>query len=279
MKGVSLLTLVVLLAFHCPAFGGQEKTGDPSLPWKVLSPGLSFLRWEVRSSEAPANTIAIFRVDPLLWSFRVFFNRDPKTIKDWQQITGASVVWNGGFYQENFDPAGRILVNGASFGPFKNRHMKGMFLAEPKRGVQHLPRATLIDLKNSSEETISSYDQGIQSFPILLDPRGQVRVNPSNFRAARTVLAQDRQGLIYVLITEKPLFTLFDLGNYLKGLPFGFQMVLNLDGGLRSQAWARVGEFSYHFTGQGEDRNASVLFFPGPIKIPSVIGIFPRGGH
>ena len=166
--------------------------------------------------------MAILRVEPELWTFRVFFNREPKTIKEWQQSTGATVICNGGFYQENFEPAGRIVVNGISLGPFRNRHMKGMFLAEPKKGFERLPKATLIDLKDvKSEEIISAYDQGIQSFPVLLDPKGQVRVNQSNFQANRTVLGQDRLGNLYILITEKPSFTLYDLGHYLKGLPFG----------------------------------------------------------
>ena len=58
--------------------------------------------------------------------------------------------------------------------PLKNSSMKGMFLAEPKKGFEQIPRARLIDLKEeNSEEIVSRYDQGIQSFPILLDPRGR----------------------------------------------------------------------------------------------------------
>ncbi|MBI4767435.1 MAG: phosphodiester glycosidase family protein, partial [Deltaproteobacteria bacterium] len=220
------------------------------------------------------------RIDPEFWSFRVFFDREPKTIKEWQQRTRAAVTCNGGFYQENFLPAGRILVNGTFWGPLKNRHMKGMFLAEPKKGFEHLPKATLIDLKGSDrEERISSYEQGIQSFPILLDPAGQVRVNPSSFQANRTVLAQDRSGNIFILITEKPFFTLYDFGQYLKGLPFGFQFILNLDGGLRTQLAIQVKAFNYLFTGQGERREPSRFFSPEPVKLPSVIGVFPRGQH
>ncbi len=261
--------------------GAQEKSIPAPVFWQTLSPGLSFLRWEVRSlNNVLNNTLVVLRLDPEFWSFRVFFDREPKTIKEWQQRTRASIVCNGGFYQENFQPAGRILVNGASLGPFKNRHMKGMFLSEPKKGFEHLPKATLIDLKeSSSEEKISSYEQGIQSFPILLDPAGQVRVNPSNFQANRTVLAQDRSGNIFILITEKPFFTLYDFGNYLKGLPFGFRFVLNLDGGLRTQLAVQVKPFNYLFTGQGEGIETKLFFSSEPVKLPSVIGVFPRGQH
>ncbi len=280
MKSISLFPILILLFFFPSTVRGQEKPNPPSVPWQALSPGLSFLRWEIRSQNVGVNTMAILRVDPELWTFRVFFNREPKTIKEWQQSTGATVICNGGFYQENFEPAGRIVVNGNSLGPFRNRHMKGMFLAEPKKGFERLPKATLIDLKDDkSEEIISAYDQGIQSFPVLLDPKGQVRVNQSNFQANRTVLGQDRLGNLYILITEKPSFTLYDLGHYLKGLPLGLQFILNLDGGNRTQLMIQVKGFKYLFSGQEEGKETTLLFFRDPVRLPSVIGIFPRGRH
>jgi hypothetical protein len=129
----------------------------------------------------------------------------------------------------------------------------------------------------NSEEKISAYEQGIQSFPILLDPKGQVRVNPSNFQANRTILADDHSGMIYLIITEKPFFTLYVYGNYLKRLPFRFRFILNLDGGYRTQMAIRVNAFNYLFTGQGEGNDVSRLFSIDPVKLPSVIGLFPRG--
>lgn len=274
-----VLALFILFFFPSP-FQGQEKPNPPLIPWQTLSQGLSFIRWGVHSQNTGVNSMVALRIEPELWTFRVFFNREPKTIKEWQQTTGATVVCNGSFYQENFEPAGRILVNGTSLGPFRNRHMKGMFLAEPKKGFEHLPKATLIDLKNEkSEEMISSYEQGIQSFPILLDPKGQVRVNQSSFQANRTVLGLDRYGNLYILITEKPTFTLYDLGHYLKSLPLSFQFILNLDGGNRTQLMVQTKGFKYLFTGKEDATETTRFLFPDPVRLPSVIGIFPRGLH
>ncbi|MBI5603796.1 MAG: phosphodiester glycosidase family protein, partial [Deltaproteobacteria bacterium] len=280
MKRIYGPILIFFFFFTPLPLEGEEKPRPVPIPWQILSPGLSFYRWEVHSQNVTVNTLAILRIDPELWSFRVFFNREPKTIKEWHQSTGATILCNGGFYQENFNPAGRILVNGTSLGPFKNRHMKGMFLAEPQKGFEHLPKAALIDLKDDkSEEIIASYSQGVQSFPILLDPKGQVRVNQSNFQANRTVLAQDGTRHLYIIITEKPLFTLYNLGHYLKALPFGFQFILNLDGGNRTQLLVQIKAFKYLFTGQGEGSDPTRFFFGEQIRLPSVIGIFPRGRH
>jgi uncharacterized protein YigE (DUF2233 family) len=278
MKPITIGLLLSLLFFTPFPLRGEEKPTVPGIRWQTLSPGLFFYRFEVRSPNNPVNIIAVLRIDPDLWAFRVFFNREPKSIREWQQQTGAGVICNGGLYQENFLPAGKIVSNGTHLGPSRNRHMKGMFLSEPKKGFENLPKATLIDLKDpKSEELISFYDQGIQSFPVLLDPQGQVRVNQSAFQANRTLLAQDQKGYLYILVSEKPYFTLYDLGHYLKSLSFGFRFILNLDGGFRTQLSVQIKEFKYLFTGQEDRSETSRLFFPESIKLPSVIGLFPRG--
>jgi uncharacterized protein YigE (DUF2233 family) len=277
MKRVIALLPLFLLVLQAGAFS-QDKTPLPSIPWNTPAPGLSFYRWEVRNRETLLDTLVILRLQPELWAFRVFFNREPKTMKEWQQTTGAPILCNGGFYQENFLPAGRILVNGTSIGPFNNKAMKGMLLSEPKKGFEALPKATLIDLKDpQSEQLIASYEQGIQSFPILLDSKGRVRVDESSFQANRTILARDRQGILYLIITEKPYFTLYRLGHYLKELPLGLELVLNLDGGTRTQLHIQVKQFKYLFEGQGNSLEPARLFSPDrAVKLPTVLGIFPR---
>ncbi|MEW6188343.1 MAG: phosphodiester glycosidase family protein [Thermodesulfobacteriota bacterium] len=278
MKSIKWFIILSLFIFSPPLSWGQDLPLSGTTGWRSLAPGLSWLRWVVREERLAPNTLAILRIDPEIWAFRVFYNLEPKTLKEWQQSTKAVVVCNGGFYRENFQPAGRILVNGTSLGPTRNRYMKGMFLAEPRKGLDHLPKATLIDLKEpNSEEKISLYEQGIQSFPILLDSKGQVRVNPSSFQANRTIVAEDPSGFIYLIITEKPSFTLHDFGVYLKNTPFRFRFVLNLDGGYRTQLAVRINSFNYFFAGQGENKEVSRLFAVDPVRLPSVIGIFPRG--
>lgn len=266
--------------FFLPSLVRAEKTPPGTIPWRSLSPGLSFIRWPVQTSEGQDNNLAILRIDPEQWVFKVFFNKEPKSVEEWQQSTGAAVICNGGYFQENFLPAGRILANGGSVGPLKNKAMKAMFLAEPKKGLSQLPKATIIDLKDpDSEEKISFYEQGIQSFPVLLDPRGQVRVNPSNFQDSRTVIAQDQSGMIYLMVTEKAYFTLFDLGNYLKALPLNLRFVLNLDGGSKTQLLVRTGNYNFRFAGRSDTSPAARLFISETVKLPSIIGLFPRGQH
>jgi hypothetical protein len=277
MKPLFLILILCCFLSGASLAGGEEKLISDGT-WKILSPGLLINRWEARSPSNPTNILTLLRIDPNLWSARVFFDREPRTIKEWQRKTGAPVVCNGGFYQEDNEPVGRIVSNGVNFGPGKNRHMKGMFLSEPKKGFENLPKTILIDLKDKERmDWISSYEQGIQSFPILLDPQGQVRVNPSGFQANRTALAQDEKGYLYIIISEKPYFTLHNFGHYLKSLPLGFRFVLNLDGGSRTQLMVQLKTFQYLFTGQEGKTDTSRLFFFDPQKLPLVIGFFPRG--
>lgn len=275
-------SVLILLFMFCICLIPAERAGSQNrgVPWKELAPGLAFCSWPVRSGAQVLDTIVMLRIKPDQWAFKVFYNAVPKTLQEWQQAAGAPIVVNGGFFQENFRPAGRILVGGTSFGPLRNKAMKGMFLAEPKKGWEQIPKARLIDLKDEGfEETMARYEQGVQSFPVLLDPKGQVRVNSSSFQANRTVIAQDSQGHILILVTEKPYFTLYDLGNYLKKMPLGLTFALNMDGGYRTQLSVQLKNFKYILGGQGEAQEPARLFFPeGAVKLPSVIGIFPRGG-
>jgi uncharacterized protein YigE (DUF2233 family) len=273
--------LIILLGALFFSFfpGPRAEIKEPKAGWTALSPGLWWQRWEIREGNGSPNTLVLFRIDPSLWAMKVFFDPTPKTITEWQEATRATLVVNGGFYQENFQPAGRIIADGTYYGPAKNRHMKGMFLAEPRKGFEHLPPAVLIDLKEEgAEEKMKAYNQGLQSFPILLDPQGLVRVNPSTFQANRTAVAEDLEGKIYFLITERPFFTLYDFGNYLKQLPVKWRMALNLDGGSRTQLAVRIYRFRYTFSGQGEGKEVSRFFSSSPVKLPSVIGVFPKGG-
>ena len=102
----SFLLFLSLLFFFSPSLQGEE---NPPPPPPIGNPFLRdylSLAGVVRPSNVPDNTLAILRIDPELWSFRVFFNKEPKTIKEWQQLTGAPVLCNGGYYQENLTRPG-----------------------------------------------------------------------------------------------------------------------------------------------------------------------------
>ena len=123
-KVLILLNLFFFWALTSPASGAEVQPLGP--PWKELAPGLSFSRWPVQSaSQAVLDVITILRLKPDQWAFKVFYSPTPKTLQEWQAATNAPIVCNGGFYQENFRPAGRILVNGVSIGPLEKQLHEG----------------------------------------------------------------------------------------------------------------------------------------------------------
>lgn len=74
----------------------------------------------------------------------------------------------------------------------------------------------------------------LQSFPVLVRPGGQLGYGPereSGARARRTVIAQDVQGRILLMVAPLGHFTLHELSAYLTTLDLNLDLAVNLDGG------------------------------------------------
>ena len=105
-------------------------------------------------------------------------------------------------------PCGLVIADGKPIGPKGNRQMRGMFVAEPKGMSPDLPRATILDLLDHPVDPKKlPWTQGVQSFPLLLDYKGNIRVKDSEKKSHRTVIATDRNGNILVFNTSNRFFT------------------------------------------------------------------------
>jgi len=102
----------------------------------------------------------------------------------------------------------------------------------------------------------------VQSFPLLLDYKGKIRVKNSEKRSHRTVIATDRNGNILVFSTTGRFFTLFGMAEFLKGSKFDIDSALNLDGGTESQVFIKTKDFEF--------------YSPPPGRIPSAISSISR---
>jgi len=74
----------------------------------------------------------------------------------------------------------------------------------------------------------------LQAFPILVQPGGQLGFGAEreNYaRARRTVIGQDREGRILLIVAPRGHFTLHQLSRYLTESDLGLDIALNLDGG------------------------------------------------
>jgi uncharacterized protein YigE (DUF2233 family) len=275
---VTARVFAILLAFCLGLAGpGAAKAGNlsHSAPqWQAIGRGLSFSRVEVLHDQEVAATLAVVKVDPALNAFRVYHS-SPKDILAWQQELKATVVFNGSFYKHDSSPCGLVVSDGKLIGPARNSQMRGMFVSEPKGVSPDLPRATILDLLAAPLNPRQlPWTQGVQSYPLLLDHKGAVRVLKSDKRANRTVIAADRNGNILVFNCPSRYFTLYEFANFLKNSKFDIDSALNLDGGTEAQMLIKTKDFEY-FSPSWESSIGN-LIDQERYRLPTVIGVFPR---
>jgi len=118
----------------------------------------------------------------------------------------------------------------------------------------------------------------VQSYPLLLDYKGQIRVRNSPKTAQRTVIAIDRHGYILILNTNAAYFTLYDFAHFLKASGLEIDSALNLDGGREAQLYIKTKDFEKFSPSSWESRLGNLVsqekfwlprwwaFFPARIK-------------
>ena len=115
----------------------------------------------------------------------------------------------------------------------------------------------------------------MQSFPLLLDYKGKIRVRDSEKRSHRTVIATDRNGNILVFNTSNRFFTLFGMAEFLKGSKFDIDSALNLDGGTEAQLLIKTKDFEF-FSPPSWENSIGNIIDQQKFWLPTVVGVFPR---
>ncbi len=272
-----VVTLVVVgwlwLGAVLPA-GASSLTHTPP-QWQAIGRGLNFTLVHVLQDGEVVSDLAVVKIDPASNAFRMFHG-PPQAITAWQEQLKAPIVFNGSYYKEDGKPCGLIIADGKPLGPTRNREMRGMFVAEPKGVSPDLPRATILDLLTTPVDPKKlPWTQGVQSFPLLLDYKGKIRVKDSEKKSHRTVIATDRNGNILVFNTSNRFFSLYDLAQFLKGSSFDIDSALNLDGGTEAQLSIKTKDFNY-FSPPSWETSLGTLIDQQKYWLPNVVGVFPR---
>jgi uncharacterized protein YigE (DUF2233 family) len=243
--------------------------------WQSIGRGLGFSQVEVLEDDEVVAGLAVVKIDPTFNAFRVFHGT-PQDIYTWQEELKAPIVFNGSYYRGGGQPCGLIISNGKPIGPTHNRQMRGMFVAEPKGISPDLPRATILDLLTTPVDPKTlPWTQGVQSFPLLLDYKGTIRVRSSQKRSHRTVIAMDRNGNILVFNTFNRFFTLYEFTKFLKDSSFNIDSALNLDGGSESQLFVKTKDLEF-FSPPTWENSIGNLIDQRKFWLPTVVGVFPR---
>jgi len=254
--------------------GAASLTHSPP-QWQAIGQGLVFARVEVIQNGQVVENLTVVKIDPASNAFRVFHG-EPQAITVWQEELQAPIVFNASYYKGDGQPCGLIIADGKPIGPANNRQMRGMFVAEPKGMSPDLPRATILDLLTTRIDPQKlPWTQGVQSFPLLLDYKGKIRVRNSDKKSHRTVIATDRNGNILVFNTAGRFFTLFGMAEFLKASKFDIDSALNLDGGTEAQLFIKTKDFEFYSPPTWENSIGN-LIDQQKFWLPTVVGVFPR---
>lgn len=231
----------------------------PDTGWQRVQPGI-----EVRSLNVPAGDeverATIARLDPGYVRFRVLYTSGVAyPVSVWARQTGALLVVNGGYFTEGHTVTGLTVSDGVVYGSAYGDYA-GMF------AVTYDERATVRWLRTWAYDPAEPLRDAVQSFPVVVKPGGVMGFpadGDDGRLSRRTVVAQDRQGRILLLITPRGYLSLHALAVWLAGSDLEIDVALNLDGGTSSGFWMRA------------DAPTPVAQVDSMVPVPAVIAIFP----
>jgi len=221
--------------------------------WLTLSPGIALLRTPAQVN-GHTERLIIARVDAQRVTLRVLYDpQSPRSVRDWQAASSATLVINGGFFDDDYRATGLLIADGQAFGR-TYRGFGGMFFVRKGRpGIQ--------SLRAQPYRPDPAIRQAVQSFPMLVvNGRRVPPIEDGERRNRRSFVAIDDQGRVLLGVTLMAQWTLNDLADFLAASPaLGIRHALNLDGGASAGLWLR-----------GRDDLSMNSFEP----VPAVIAVF-----
>ena len=197
--------------------------------WEQLHPGLERRTLSIMDEGKYLDSLYILRLEPEYFQFDVAYDASGLTLDQWKAQTGALIVVNGGYFRlegETYVPNGLTVTDGVAQGVSYGDY-GGMF-AVTETGPE------LRWLVQQPYDPVEPLLAALQSFPILVKPGGELGFtaeHEDNLTARRTVIAQDRDGRILLMVAPQGNLTLHQLSAFLTASDLELDLAFNLDGG------------------------------------------------
>lgn len=207
--------------------------------WRVLERGVELRELDVAENVARSiERLSVVRLDPAHLGVRVHYDpENPKTVSAWGAILDALLVVNGSFFtpdrEGRRETAGLLISDGQRWGT-PLRDYAGML------AVTSAGEASVRWLQHRPYDPEESLTQAIQSFPVLVKPGGLMGF-PADADdgepARRTVVAQDEEGNLLLVVAPRGTLSLHELAAFLAESDLALDVALNLDGGRSTGMW------------------------------------------
>ncbi len=198
--------------------------------------------------------VSILRLDLATHELRVAYQLgEPLPLATWLADSGAVAVANGGYFTPDFFATGLVVVDGQSFGSSYGDFAGMLAVSDTTTEL-----AWLAERPSLPSEPLR---YGLQSFPMLIKPGGVADYpDDGSDPSRRTVIAQDSQGRMLLMVANWGHFSLHALSQFLAETDLDLDVALNLDGG----------------TSSGLITAETGIDVPGYVPVPAVILVFPR---
>jgi hypothetical protein len=225
----ALVTVTIVTPTPVPP-ASTTREAIPETGWTLVQPGLERRVIDIYDHQHQrVESLHIWRLDQASFRMDVAYAATPKSLDTWQKETNAAIVVNAGYYSisnETYFPDGLTIVNGKATGRSFNG-FGGMLAIDRSRA----------ELRWLVEQPYNPYEAlhaAMQSFPMLVQPGGKLGFGAereNHVGARRTVIAQDKQGRILLMVAPQGYFTLDQLSRYLTESDLNLDIAINLDGG------------------------------------------------
>jgi len=214
----------------------ENKIGEPH--WTSVTDGLAYSSLLVPVSTSQNRELFIARINPRLFRFSIYLNKDAtkaKSISDIHKEQHSLLTFNGSFFDTDFKPIGLIIKNGEKLSKLSPSELSNGIFAINSKG-----EPALLDAKNPGD--LTRFDFALQNGPVLLDPEGDIKITVDTQKSAsRTALGIDNTGNVILIVIKQTLLnsnnamSLYQFAHLLKESPslaaLNLHSVLNLDGG------------------------------------------------
>ncbi len=251
-------------------FSGAWAQNDP---WKKVDEGLFMA--EFSPSQKPPTRIAILRIDPKFYSFKLLcateIGKTRLTVKDWCLKYNLVSAINAGMYQED---------GLRSVGYMKNfNHVNNLRLSPAYKAVlafnrvdAGVPEIQIIDLKcQAFEELRPRYQTFVQSIRMVNCQQENVWTKQDK-TSSLAVLGMDRSGNALFIFSES-LYSGYEFINVMLGLPISLYNAMYLEGGSEAGLYFSSNGVELDKTGMNGAGFNDSLVRGAARAIPNVIGI------
>ncbi|MBI2083454.1 MAG: phosphodiester glycosidase family protein [Deltaproteobacteria bacterium] len=212
-----------------------------TLAWKPLQKG-----WDYQQE---GSRIHLFQIDPREYRFDLLVARDNNTptlaAKTYREKSGALLVVNGGFFDENFRSLGLLVKKGKILNPLRNSEW-GIFQIRDKT-------PSVIHRRDWNPEKV---EIAIQVGPRLVIDGRIPSFKPEEEPHRRSAIGVTKEGKILIAIADEPI----EMKKWAELIQRYAPFAMNLDGGGSSQISVRLKDLSLELIGTTAIPNAVAVF-------------------